>query len=154
MSYSLQPHGLQHTRFPCPSLSPRVCSNSCSLSQWYYLTISSSATLFTSCPQSSPGSGSFPMSQLSTSDGHSIRASAAVLPMNIQWWCPCSPKDSQESSPALQFESINSLVLSLLYGPALTSVHDYWKTHNFWLYGPLLAKWCLCPLIIHCLCLS
>ena len=62
----------------------------------------------------------------------------------IDWfWSPCCPRDSQESSPAPQFESINSLALSLPYGPTLTSVHDCWKNHS-WLYGPLCAKWCLC----------
>ena len=74
---------------PCPSLSPGVCSNSCPFSQWCYLTISSSAAPFF-CPQSFPASGSFPMSQLFPSDGHSIgaSASASVLPMNIQGWFP------------------------------------------------------------------
>ena len=67
MSNSLWPHGLQHTRLPCPSLSPGVCWNSCPLSWWCYLTISSSATPFSSCPQSFPTSGSFPMSWLLTS---------------------------------------------------------------------------------------
>ena len=66
---------------------------------------------------------------------------------------PCSPKDSQESSPIPQFKSINYLTLSLLYGSTLTFVHDWWKNHSFWLYGPLLAKWYLCSLI-HCLGLS
>ena len=67
-------------------------------------------------------------------------------------WSPCCPRDSQESSPSPQFESINSVVLSLLCGPTLTSVQDYWKNHN-WLYGSLLAKWYLC-FLIHCLGLS
>ena len=62
VSHSLQFHGLQHTRLPCPSLSPRVCSNSFPLSQWCHLTISSSVTRFSSCPQSFLASGSFPMS--------------------------------------------------------------------------------------------
>ena len=72
---------------PCPSLSPRVCSNSCPLSQWCYLTISSSATLFF-CLPSFPASGTFPMSWLLTSGGQSFgaSASASVLPMNIQGW--------------------------------------------------------------------
>ena len=78
MSDSLGPHGLQHTRLPCPSLSPRVYSNSCPLSWWCHPTISSSATPF-SCPQSCPASGSFPMSQLFSSGGQSIRALASVL---------------------------------------------------------------------------
>ena len=71
VSESLQPHGLQHTRLPCPSLSPGVCSNSCPLSQWWYLTISSSAALYF-CLQSFPASGSFPMSWLFASGGQSI----------------------------------------------------------------------------------
>ena len=82
------------------------------------------------------------------------------LPMNIQCWyllgfidlISSSPRDSQESSPATQFKSISSSVLRLLYGPALTSIHDYWKNHIF-NYLPLLVKWCLCFLIC-CLGLS
>ena len=88
MSNSLQPHESQHTRVPCPSLSPRVCSNSCLLGQWCHPIIPSSATPFSSCPQSFPALGSFPMSWLFTSDGQSIGASASVLPMNIQCWFP------------------------------------------------------------------
>ena len=72
VSDSLQPHGMQHTRPPCPSLSPRVCSNSCSLSQWCHPTISSSVIPFFSCPQSFPVSGSFPMSWLFTSGEREI----------------------------------------------------------------------------------
>ena len=74
--------------FPCPSLSPRVCSNLCPLSPWCHPTISFFVTLFSSCPQSFPASGSFPMSQLFASGGQSIGASASVLPMNIQGWFP------------------------------------------------------------------
>ena len=90
VSDSLWPHGLQHTRLPCPLLSPGVCSNSCPLSWWCHPTISSSVTLFSSCPQSFPASGSFPMSPFFASGGQSIGASAAgsVLPMNIQDWFP------------------------------------------------------------------
>ena len=87
MSNSLWPHGLQHGRLPCASLSPRVCSNSCPLSQRCHPT-SHSVTPFSSCPQSLPASGSFPMSQLFTSGGQSIGASASVLLMNIQRWFP------------------------------------------------------------------
>ena len=85
MSDFLQPHGLQHDRLPRPSLYPGICSNSCPLSQWCYLTISSSATLVFFL-QSFPASGSFPMSRFFTSGGQSIRAS--VPPMNIQDWFP------------------------------------------------------------------
>ena len=88
MSDSLQPHGLQHARLPCPSLSPGACSNSCALSQWCHPTISSSLTCFSSCLQSFPASRSFPMSQFSASGGQSVRASASVLPVNIQGWFP------------------------------------------------------------------
>ena len=128
-------HRLQHTRLPCLSPSLEVCSNSCPLSQWCHPTISSSVIPFSSCPQSFPASGSFPMSRLFASDGQSIGASALVLPMNIlgDWlaWSPCSIKDSQESSPAPQFEGISSSALRLFYCPALTSAHDYWKNHSF-----------------------
>ena len=85
MSDFVTPWTTQHTSLPCPSPSPRVCSNSCPLSWWCYLNISSSATLLCSfCFQSFPASGSFPVSPLFTSGGQSIRASASVLPMNIQ----------------------------------------------------------------------
>ena len=82
--------GLQHTRPPCPSLSPKVWSNSRPLSQWCYPTTSSSAAPFSSCPQSFPASGSFPMSCLSASGGQSTKASAlaSALPTNIQGWFP------------------------------------------------------------------
>ena len=110
MSYSLWHHGMQHARLPCPSLSPRVCSNSCPLGRWCHPTISSSVIPFSSCPQSFPSSGSFPVSQFFTSGGQSIgaSASASVFPMNIQgefpldWLVlsPCSPRDFQQSSSA------------------------------------------------------
>ena len=82
------PMGLQHTRPPCPSPSPRVYSDSCPLSRWYHPSISFSVILFSSCLQSFPASGSFQMSWLFMSDGQSIAASASasVLPMNIQGW--------------------------------------------------------------------
>ena len=90
MSNSLRPHGLQHTRPPCPSPTPGVYLNSCPLSQWCHLTISSSVILFSSHLQSFPASGSLQMSQFFSSGGQSIgvSASASVLPMNIQDWFP------------------------------------------------------------------
>ena len=90
VSDSLWPHWLQHSRLPCPSPSPRVCSNSCPLSQWCHPTFSVSVILFFSCLQSLPASGSFPVSQFFTSSGQSTGASALalVLPMNIQGWFP------------------------------------------------------------------
>ena len=86
MSNSLQPHGLQHTRLPCPSPSPGACSNSCPLNQWCHTTISSSIGPFSSCLQSFPASGSFPMSQSFALGGQSIGvpALASVFPMNTQ----------------------------------------------------------------------
>ena len=88
VSDSLRPHRLQHSRIPCPSLSPGVCSNFCPLSRSCHPTISSSVTPFSFCIQSFPASGSFLMSQLFASGGQSIGASASVLPMNIQGWFP------------------------------------------------------------------
>ena len=86
VSYSLWPHEPQHARPPCPSPIPRVHPNSCPLSLWSHPTISSSVVPFSSCPQSFLASGSFPMSQLFTSGGQSIGASASVFPMNSQGW--------------------------------------------------------------------
>ena len=90
MSNSLQLHGLQHTRLPCPSPTPRACSNSCPLSQWCHPTISSSAVPFSSRLQSLPASGSSSMSWFLASGGQSIgiSTSASVLPMNVQDWFP------------------------------------------------------------------
>ena len=87
---SLWPYGLKHARLPCPSPTPRACSNSCPSSQWCHPTMSSSVIPFSSCFQSFPASGSFPMSQFFASGGQStgVSASASVLPMNIQDWFP------------------------------------------------------------------
>ena len=121
MSNSLQPHGLQHTRLPCPSPTPTACSNSCPSSRWCHPTISAPVITFSSHLQSFPTSGSFSMSQFF----HQV---AKVLEFQLQHqsfqWTrrtdllydelvgsPCSPRDSQESSPTPQFKSINSLVL-------------------------------------------
>ena len=96
---------------------------------------------FSSCPQSFSASRSFQMSQLFASGCQSIgvSASTSAIPVNTQDWSllgwtvrsPCSPRDSQESSPTPQFKSISSSVLRLLYGSTLMSVHDYWKNHSF-----------------------
>ena len=90
MSDSLRPHGLQHARLPCPSPTPGACSSSCPSSQWCHPTVSSSVVLFSSCLQSFPASGSFPMSQFFTLGNQSIGVStwASVLPMNIHDWLP------------------------------------------------------------------
>ena len=114
-------------------ISSRVCSNPCPLSQWCHPTILSSVVHFPFCLQSFPASGPFPMSQFFASGGQNIGVSASVLPMNIKdWfrlrctgWISLQSKGSQESSPTPQFKSINSLALSFLYGPTLTSIHDY-----------------------------
>ena len=132
MSDSLPPHGLQHTRLPCTSPTPRACSNSYPLSQWCHPTISSSVIPF-SCLQSFPVSGSFPVSQFFTS-GQSIgaSASASALPMNIQDWFPLGgtgwiscPKDSQESSLTPQFKAsvlwLSDFFIVLLSHPYMTT---------------------------------
>ena len=149
MSDSLRPHGLQHTRLACPSPSPRVCSNSCPLSRWCHPTISSSVSLFSSCPQSFPESGSFTLGWLLVSGGQTIGASASVLPMNIQGCFPLVltglisllPKGLSGVFSSTyghweahdhweKFYGINSLVFCLLNGPALTTVHDQWEDHS------------------------
>ena len=88
VSDSLQPHGPQQIKPPCPSRSPSVCPSSCPFNQWCYPPIYSSATVFSFCLQSFPALGSFPVSQLFASGGQSIGASASAPPMSIQGWCP------------------------------------------------------------------
>ena len=140
VSDSLRPHESQHARPPCPSLSPGVHSDSCPSSHWCHPAISSSVVPFSFCPQSLPASESFPMSQLFTwvvqSTGASALASFLLkksqvdLLQNGLVGSPCSPRDSQESSPTPPFKSSNSSVLSFLHSPTLTSIHDYWKNHS------------------------
>ena len=142
VSNSLQPHGLQHTRLPCLSPTAGACSDSCALSQWCHPNISSSV-ISLSCLQSLPASGSFPMSQFFTSGGQrsiGVSASASVLPMNTQDWSPLGnplgwislqSKGLSRVFSNTTFKSISSSVLSFLYSPALTSIHDYWKNHSF-----------------------
>ena len=141
MSDFLRPHALQHARLPCPLPTPGACPNSCPSSRWCHPTISSSVVPFSSCLQFFPASG---LLQWVTS----LHQMAKVLELQLQhqpfqWtfrtdfledWLvgsPCSPRDSQESSPTPRFKSINSLMLSFLYGPTLTSIRDYWKNHSF-----------------------
>ena len=142
MSNSLGPHGLQHTRLPCPSLSPWVYSHSCPLSQWCSLTVSSSAAPFSFCLQSFPASGVFPMSRLFTSSCQSTgaSASASVLPMNLQGLFPLGLTGliSLQSKGLSRVFSNTTLQqhqffdTQLFYdGPTFISVHDYWKTHSF-----------------------
>ena len=120
VSNSLGSHGLESSRFPCPSLSLGVCSNSCPLSQRCYLAITSSATLFFFCPQFFPAfPQSFLMSQLLTSGGQSIGLSASVLPMNIQGWFPLGLTClisllSKELKSLLQHHSLKVSILLLM----------------------------------------
>ena len=136
VSHSLQPQWLQHTRLPCPSPTPGACSKSCLLNQWCHPTISSSVIPFSSCLQSFPASGSFQMSQFFASGGESIgvSVSTSVLLMNIQdidWFDLLALQGTLKSLLTIaQFKSINSSALSLLYGPTLTSIRDYWKNYS------------------------
>ena len=131
---------MQHARLPCLSPTPGVCSNSYPSSQRCHPIISSSVVPVSSYPQFSPASGSFKW----VSSSHQV---AKILEFQLQHqsfqWTPrtdlfydglvgspCSPRDSQESSPTPQFKSIHSLVLSFLYSSTLTSIHDYWKNHS------------------------
>ena len=155
MSNSLQPHGLQHARPPCPSLTPRVLLKLMSIES-----VMTSNHLILCCPL-----------LLTPSIFPNIRVFSSESVLHIRWpkyWSfsfsmsfqcifrtdflqdglvgsPCSPRDSQDSSPTPQFKSITSLALSLLYGPTLTSIHDYWKNHSF--DKTNLCWQCLCFLI-------
>ena len=118
VSDSWRPHGLQHARLPCPSPPPGVCRNSCPLGWWCHPTISSSVVPFSSCLQSFPASGSFPMSWLFASGGQNIGTSVSesVLAMTIQGWLPLGltglisllSKGLSRVFPGPQFRSINS----------------------------------------------
>ena len=124
-----------------PPWRPRACSNSHPLSWWCHPTISLSVILFSSYLQSFPASGSFPMSQFFASGGQSIGSSASAsvlpmnIPMNIQVWFPLGftgwisllSKGLSRIFSNTTVKSINSSALSFLYGPTLTSIHDYWK---------------------------
>ena len=147
--------------FPCLSLSPEVGSDSCALSQWCYLIISSSATLFSFCLQSFPASESFPVSQLFTSGGLSIGASASVLPMNTQGWFHLGLVgliSLQSKEPSRVFFST-----TIWKHPFLGTQPSLWFNSDIstwllekpvlWLYKPLLAKWYFCFLTC-CICLS
>ena len=133
MSDSLWPHGLQHTRPPCPSPTPGAYSNSCPLSRWCHPIISYSVVPFFSHLQSFPTSGSFQMSQFFSSGGQSLEFQ--LQHQSFQWIFRTAflqdglvrsscPRGTQESSPTPQFKSINSLVLSFLYSPTLTWLLD------------------------------
>ena len=135
MSESVWPHGQQHTRLPCPSPTPGLCSNTCPSSRWCHPTISSSRIPFSSCLQSFQATGFFPLSQFFTSGSQNIGASAweSALPMNIQDLFPLGSTDliSLQSKglsrvfSKTKFKSINSLAFSFFYGTTFTSIHDY-----------------------------
>ena len=153
-SDSLWPRRLQHTRLPYPSPSPRAWSNLYPSSPWCHPTISSSAAPFSSCPQSFPTSGSFPMSQLFASGDQSIGASTSVFPMDIQGWFPLELTGliSLLSKGLLRVFSSTTVQKHQFFGaqPLWSSSHICtWlpEKPQFWLYGPLLTKWCLCFLV-------
>ena len=139
MSDSLQPNGLCNERLPCPSPTPRTCSNSHPLSQWCNPTILFSIVPFSSCLQPFPASGSFPMTQFFALGGQSIgdSASISILPRNIQnwslgWtgWISFQSKGLSRVFSNTTVRKHQSSVLSFLYTPTLTSIHDHWKNHS------------------------
>ena len=137
VSDSLRPHGPQHAGLPCPSPTPRVYPNSCPLSQWCHPTVSSSVIPFSSCLQSFPASGSFPVSQLFISVGQiiGVSASTSVLPMNTQDWSPLGWDwldllvVQGTLKGLLQHHSSKASILghSAFFTVQLTSIHDLWK---------------------------
>ena len=140
MSNFLQPHELQHTRLPCPSLSPGVCSNLCLLSQWCHLTISSSVIPFSSCPQSFPASESFPVSQIFCIRGpkywnfsFSITPSSeysGLISFRMDWF---DLLVVQGTLKGLLQHNLKASVLrhSAFFMVQHTSIYDYWKNHSF-----------------------
>ena len=134
----LRPHGLQYARPPYPSPTPGAYPNSCPSSQWCHSTTSFSVV---------PSAPALIVSQLRVFSIESVlhnrwpnywSFSFNISPSNeysglISFridWSPCSPRDPQESTPTLQFKSINSSALNFLYIPTLTSIHHYWKNHR------------------------
>ena len=150
VSDSVQPDGLQHTRLPCPSPTPRAYSNSCPSSQWCHPTIPSSVIPFSSCLQSFPALGSFLVSQFFASGGQSIgvSASASVLPMNIQDWSPLGWTGliSLQSKGLSRVYSNTTVQKHQFFGAQLSSqsnshIHTWLlEKPQLWLDGPLLAK--------------
>ena len=134
MSDSLQPHGLQHIRLPCPSLTPTVYSNSCPLSRWCHPTISSAGVSFSSCSQSFPSSGSFWMSQLFTSGGQSngVSASLSVSSMNSQDWSPLGwtgwiSLQSRTLKSLLQHHSTKASAFFIVQRYWISLIPKFWK---------------------------
>ena len=150
MSDSLPPHGLQHTRPPCPSPTPRACSNSCPSSWWCHPAISSSVVPFSSCPQPLPASQSFPMSQLFAWGGQStgVSALASVLPKKSQGWSPSEWTGwiSLRSKGLSRVFSNTTVQKHQFFGAQLSSwsnshIHTWpLEKPKLWLDGSLLAK--------------
>ena len=140
---TLHLHGLQHTRLPRPSLSPRVCSNSCSLSQWCHPTISSSVILTSSCSHSCPALGSFTVSQLFVSDGQ------------MYWSFSISPSNEYSGLISSRIDWFHLLAVqgTLKSLQKASKSSESSKASILWLYWSLSAKWYLC-FVIHCLGLS
>ena len=136
MSNSLQPHGLQHTRLPCPSLSPGVCSNSCTLNWWCPLTLSYSATLFSFCLYSFTTLGSLPMSWFFVSVCQSIAASASasVLSMNIHDWFPLGWTG---------WISLQSKKLSRVFSSTTVWKHQFFSTQSSLWSNSHICTWLL-----------
>ena len=139
MSDSLWPHELQHARPPCPSPTPRVHSNSCPSRPWCHPAIPSSVVPFSSCPQFLSAPESFPLSQLFAGCGQStgVSALASFLPKKSQGWSRSEwtgwiSLQSKGLSRVFSSSTIRKhQIFSLLYGSALTSIHDRWKNHSF-----------------------
>ena len=157
MSDSSWPHGLQHIRLLCPSPSPGVCSNSCPLSQWCYLTITSSAALFSFCIQSFPACVSFPMSQLFTSDGQSMlqyfssisssNEYSGLVSFRIDWFDLLAVQGTLKSLSQHHSSKASVLRHSAFFMVQLS--HLNWKNYSFDYTKSLSAKWYLCFLIHH-----
>ena len=140
VSDSLQPHELQHARPPCPSPTPGVHSNSCPSSRWCYPAISSSVIPSPLAPNPSQHQGLLQWVKSSHKVAKVLefqlqhqsfqRTPRTALLQNGLVGSPCSPRDSQESSPTPEFKSTNASALSFLHSPTLTSIHDHWKNHS------------------------
>ena len=141
VSHCLWPHGLRHSRLPCASPSPGACSNPCTSSRWYHPTILSSVIPFSSCLQSFPASGSFPVSQFFASGGQSIGVSASaslsneysgLISFRMDWFDllavqgPLESLLQHHSSKASILQCSAFFIVQLWY-----SLHDYWKNHTF-----------------------
>ena len=134
---TLWTRGLQHAWLPCPPPTPGACANLCPSSRWCHPTISSSVIPFSSCLQSFPASESFLRSQFFASGSLNIRASASVLPMNIQDWFPLwltgwISLQSKGLSRVFSNTTVqkHQFLTAQLYAPTLTSIHDHWKNHS------------------------